>query len=58
MEKSTGSKEDKDEKIKMIKKKVAEHDAAIKELIKAITENSDKAADITKYMEEETELRK
>jgi len=57
MEKSTESKEDKDEKINMLKKKVAEHDAAIKKLIKAITENNDKAADLTKYMEEETELR-
>jgi chromosome segregation ATPase len=57
MEKSTESKEDKDEKVKMLTKKVAEHDAAIKKLIKQITENNDKAADITKYMEEETELR-
>merc|ERR1719407_179095 len=57
MEKSTESKEDKDEKIQMLKKKVAEHDAAIKKLIKQITDNNDKAADITKYMEEETELR-
>merc|ERR1719395_489343 len=57
MEKSTESKEDKDEKIKMLKKKVAEHDAAIKKLIKQITENNDKAADLTKYMEKETELR-
>jgi len=57
MEKSTESKEDKDEKINMLKKKVAEHDAAIKKLIKQITENNDKAATLTKYMEEETELR-
>eukprot|EP00746_Dinoflagellata_sp_MGD_P160153 gnl/MRDRNA2_/MRDRNA2_86811_c0_seq9.p1 gnl/MRDRNA2_/MRDRNA2_86811_c0~~gnl/MRDRNA2_/MRDRNA2_86811_c0_seq9.p1 ORF type:complete len:682 (+),score=256.75 gnl/MRDRNA2_/MRDRNA2_86811_c0_seq9:85-2130(+) len=57
MEKSTESKDDKDEKVQMLKKKVAEHDAAIKKLIKAITENNDKAADLTKYMEEETELR-
>merc|ERR1719213_942193 len=57
MEKSTESKDDKDEKINMLKKKVAEHDAAIKKLIKAITENNDKAAQLTKYMEEETELR-
>jgi len=57
MEKSTESKEDKDEKVNMFKKKVAEHDAAIKKLIKQITENNDKAADLTKYMEEETELR-
>merc|ERR1719160_1087528 len=56
-EKSTESKEDKDEKVKMLKKKVAEHDAAIKKLIKQITENNDKAADLTKHMEEETELR-
>merc|ERR1719214_51966 len=54
MEKST---ESKDDKINMLKKKVAEHDAAIKKLIKAITENNDKAADLTKYVEEETELR-
>merc|ERR1719199_1057702 len=57
MEKSTESKEDKDEKMDLLKKKVAEHDAAIKKLIKAITENNDKAAQLTKYMEEETELR-
>merc|ERR1719379_472916 len=56
-EKSTESKEDKDEKINMLKKKVAEHDAAIKKLIKQITENNDKAADITKHIETETELR-
>merc|ERR1719399_94973 len=57
MEKSTESKEDKDEKVKMFKKKVAEHDAAIMKLMKQVTENSDKAASITKHMEEETELR-
>jgi len=56
-EKSTESKEDKDEKVKMFKKKVAEHDAAIKKLMKQITDNNDKAADITKHMEEETSLR-
>jgi len=57
MEKSTESKTDKDEKIKLLTKKVGQHDAAIKKLIKAITANNDKAATITKYMEEETELR-
>merc|ERR1719375_976024 len=41
----------------MFKKKVAEHDAAIKKLMKQITDNNDKAADITKHMEEETSLR-
>merc|ERR1719247_1849642 len=56
-EKSTESKDDKNEKIEMLKKKVAEHDAAIKKLVKQITENNKKAADITQSMEEETELR-
>merc|ERR1719194_339988 len=56
-EKSTESKADKDEKIKMLKKKVAEHDAAIKKLVKQISANNKKAATLTKYMEEETELR-
>merc|ERR1719375_1197952 len=51
------SKDDKDEKVTMLKKKIAEEDAAIKKLVKAITENNDKAAQLTKYMEEETELR-
>merc|ERR1719327_742692 len=41
----------------MFKKKVAEHDAAIKKLIKQITENNDKSSDISNYMEQETELR-
>merc|ERR1719199_1520602 len=56
-EKSTESKDDKDEKMDLLKKKVAEHDAAIKKLVKQITENNQKASDITKSMEEETELR-
>jgi hypothetical protein len=57
MEKSSDSKEDKDEKVNMMKKKVAEQNAAIMKLTKEITENSDKAAGITKHMEEETQLR-
>jgi len=56
-EKSTESKDDKDEKIQMYKAKIAEHDAAIKLLVKQITENNDKAQSITEYMEQETELR-
>merc|ERR1719238_839667 len=56
-EKSTESKEDKDEKVDMLKKKISEHDAAIKKLVKQITENNAKAADITQSMEQETELR-
>merc|ERR1719424_2614769 len=56
-EKSTESKEDKDEKVNMFKKKVAEHDAAIMKLVKQITENNDKASDLAAHMEQETELR-
>jgi len=56
-EKSTESKEDKDEKMNMLKKKVEEHNAAIMKLMKEITENNDKASELTKHMEEETELR-
>merc|ERR1719428_1562474 len=51
------SKDDKDEKVTMLKKKIAEEDAAIKKLVKAITENNDKVAEIKGYMEQETELR-
>merc|ERR1719261_2042218 len=40
-----------------MKKKISEHDAAIKLLVKKITENNAKAADITQSMETETELR-
>merc|ERR1719345_453425 len=53
-EKST---ESKDEKVNMFKKKVAEHNAAIMKLVKQITENNDKAADLSQHMEQETELR-
>merc|ERR1719272_2159881 len=56
-EKSTESKEDKDEKVNMFKKKVAEHNAAIMKLTKEITDNNKKAADLTEHMEQETELR-
>merc|ERR1719161_768383 len=41
----------------MFSKKMAELDAAIKKLMKQITENNDKAADMKAYMETETELR-
>ena len=47
-------KEDKDEKIRMFMKKVTEYVAAIKKLIKAITVNNDKDADITKYIKPRT----
>merc|ERR1719271_1093398 len=57
MEKSTESKEDKDEKIKMFKAKIAEHDTAINLLVEQIATNNEKAETITTYMETETELR-
>merc|ERR550514_900006 len=53
-EKST---ESKDEKIKMFKAKIAEHDTAIKLLVEQIASNNEKAQTITTYMEAETELR-
>merc|ERR1719240_2357063 len=56
-EKSTESKDDKDEKITVFKAKIAEHDTAIKLLVEQIASNNEKAETITKYMEEETELR-
>jgi len=57
MEKSEESKSDKSEKVDMLKSKIAETDAAVKKLMKAITDNNDKAASIQSYMETETELR-
>jgi len=56
-EKSTENRDDKDEKNKMFKKKIGEHDAAIKLLVKQITDNNKKASEITTNMEVETELR-
>merc|ERR1719230_394299 len=56
-DKSNEKKTDKDEKVKMLQAKVAEMDAAIKVLVKQINENNEKAASITDYMKEETELR-
>merc|ERR1719407_317115 len=57
MEKSTESKEDKSEKVNMMKIKISEYDAEIKKATKKITENEDKVADLQKYIEEETALR-
>merc|ERR1719160_2095095 len=56
-EKSTESKENKQEKVNMMKIKIEEMDAEIKKATKKITENEDKVADINAYVEEETELR-
>jgi hypothetical protein len=57
MEKSEEAKDDKTEKHGMFTAKVRELDAAIKKLTKQITDNNDKAASITSYMEQETSLR-
>jgi len=57
LEKSNEAKDDKSEKADMTTAKVNELDAAIKKLMKQITDNNDKASSIQAYMEEETELR-
>merc|ERR1719240_561075 len=56
-EKSTESKDDKDEKITVFKAKISEHDTAIKLLVEQIASNNEKADTITKYMKHETDLR-
>merc|ERR1719428_1783510 len=53
-EKST---ESKDEKVKKLTAKVAELDSAIKLLVKQITENDAKVAQIAEYSKQETDLR-
>merc|ERR1719171_2872075 len=56
-EKSTESKDDKAEKKVLLTAKVHEADTAIKLLVKQITEQQKKVADITSYKETETKLR-
>merc|ERR1719421_140467 len=56
-EKATESKADKGEKNSMFKKKIAELDTQIKDLVQKISDNNKKAEDIASYMETETELR-
>merc|ERR1719379_2318996 len=56
-EKSTESKDDKADKKEMLTRKVEEMDAAIKLLVKQITENNAKVKTITEYQETETALR-
>merc|ERR1719281_289832 len=56
-EKSTESKDDKTDKKALLTTKVQEADAAIKLLVKQITEQQKKVADITSYKETETKLR-
>merc|ERR1719163_870101 len=56
-EKSTESKEDKTEKVTLLKHKIDEMDATIKLLAKQIVENNEKVASITEYQQDETRLR-
>merc|ERR1719399_2201934 len=56
-EKSTESQTDKAEKKRIMTAKVQEKDTAIKLLVKQITEQQTKVADITSYQETETKLR-
>merc|ERR1719174_150154 len=56
-EKSTESKDDKADKKAILTTKVEEMDAAIKLLVKQITENNAKVKTITEYQETETTLR-
>merc|ERR1719456_1133824 len=56
-EKSEESKTDKEDKVALQTSKVEEMDAAIKLLVKQITENNDKVDTLTTYMKDETELR-
>merc|ERR1719473_1629152 len=56
-EKSTESQTDKAEKKQIMTAKVQEKDTAIKLLVKQITEQQTKVADITSYQETETKLR-
>merc|ERR550514_2645529 len=57
MEKSEESKTDKEDKVALQTTKVSEMDAAIKLLVKQITENNDKVDSLTTYMKDETALR-
>merc|ERR1719321_1902960 len=57
MEKSEESKTDKEDKVALQTTKVSEMDAAIKLLVKQITENNEKVDSLTTYMKEETALR-
>merc|ERR1719281_1829616 len=57
LQKNQDTNKDKEEKIELLKIKAEELDSEVKITVKAITENNEKLADVTKYMEEETELR-
>jgi len=58
LEKSNTSKDDKDNKMELLNAKIATAEAEVADLTKGIAEDDESASDITKYMEEEKELRK
>merc|ERR1719230_2268014 len=58
LEKSNTSKDDKDNKTELLNAKIATAEAEVADLTKGIAEDDESASDITKYMEEEKELRK
>merc|ERR1719161_117501 len=58
VERSTDSKEDKDEKIRGFTKKLDAMDKAVKKAIKKISENDERVEELNKHMATETELRK
>jgi hypothetical protein len=58
LEKSNESKDDKDNKMELLNNKIASANADVADLTKEIADDDQSVADITKYMEEEKELRK
>merc|ERR1719473_2440395 len=58
LEKSNESKDDKDNRMELLDAKIATANADVAKLTKEIAEDDESVADITKYMEEEKELRK
>jgi hypothetical protein len=55
--KATESKEEKTEKVDLLKLKTSEMDSSIKVLARKVSENDEKTAEINDYIKEETELR-
>merc|ERR1719169_65846 len=58
LEKSNESKDDKDNKMELLNNKIAAANADVADLTKEIADDDQSVAAITKYMEEEKELRK
>merc|ERR1719482_487568 len=58
LEKSNESKDDKDNRMELLDAKIATANADVAKLTKEIADDDQSASDITKYMEEEKELRK